>query len=304
MQNNSEDERDIRKISISKVVPDADQPRKNFGDVEEFADSLDCLPTIDVPLIVEKSGTGYVILDGERRHRAAVKAGMRDVWCDVRTNLTDLERSILRLRLNFQHKRWADTEEVKEVRKAYKTWLMKKFTETEDTAKKGRISEFAKVVGIKQQALSDMLAVADSHVSCESLRHGESFEVAAQLARQKTVERQKELLSTAHSMAKKANKSRVSVNMIREAASIVNTRHEDSLEERNKRAFEDIMDTYGRIAQYYPTLQEQLKHITEEKKAELVQKTILAHIAGHQEFLGQLRQRFTWKQFGEGVLET
>jgi len=77
-QNNSDN---ILSLPISKVEPKADQPRHDFDDeaLEELAESLKRHGMIQ-PITVRKLDTGYYqIIAGERRWRAARKAGLDTV---------------------------------------------------------------------------------------------------------------------------------------------------------------------------------------------------------------------------------
>lgn len=70
----------ILKIAINKVEPNVNQPRKAFGDdaLEDLADSIKQYGIIQ-PLLVADKKTHYEIVAGERRWRAAKKAGLKDV---------------------------------------------------------------------------------------------------------------------------------------------------------------------------------------------------------------------------------
>ncbi|PKK39857.1 Chromosome (plasmid) partitioning protein ParB [Clostridiaceae bacterium JG1575] len=70
------------KISINRLKPNKEQPRKHFDDdrLMELAESIR-LHGIIQPILVTKAenGTDYVIVAGERRWRAAKKAGLKEV---------------------------------------------------------------------------------------------------------------------------------------------------------------------------------------------------------------------------------
>lgn len=67
-------------VKISLVEPGGDQPRKNFDEeqISELADSIKKYGVLQ-PLLVQKKGTHYVIIAGERRWRAAKEAGLREI---------------------------------------------------------------------------------------------------------------------------------------------------------------------------------------------------------------------------------
>ena len=77
---------EIFEVEISKVTPNPGQPRKHFDEsqIEELAESISTFGIIQ-PLIVKKNGEDcYVIVAGERRWRAANKAGLKRVPVIVR----------------------------------------------------------------------------------------------------------------------------------------------------------------------------------------------------------------------------
>ncbi len=77
----------LRSVPLGKLVPNPLQPRKTFDEtaLEELAASIRQHGIIQ-PVIVEDSGDGtYLIVAGERRYRAAEKAGLRDVPVVVRS---------------------------------------------------------------------------------------------------------------------------------------------------------------------------------------------------------------------------
>ena len=67
-------------LKITEIEPNREQPRKNFNEdlLEELADSIRQYGIIQ-PLIVQKENEYYKIIAGERRWRAAKKAGLKEV---------------------------------------------------------------------------------------------------------------------------------------------------------------------------------------------------------------------------------
>jgi ParB family chromosome partitioning protein len=70
---------------IEKIIPQQGQPRQHFDKdkLEELAQSIREHGIIE-PLVVRKRGEGYELIAGERRWRAAQRAGLRDVLVVVR----------------------------------------------------------------------------------------------------------------------------------------------------------------------------------------------------------------------------
>ena len=67
-------------MKISSVEPNRDQPRKHFSEegIDELASSIKQYGIIQ-PLLVQKRDDYYEIIAGERRWRAAMKAGLKEV---------------------------------------------------------------------------------------------------------------------------------------------------------------------------------------------------------------------------------
>lgn len=89
-------------IDINDVKPNANQPRKNFDEakLEELAQSIKSHGIIQ-PIVLRKIDKGYEIVAGERRYRAARKAGLKKVPCVVR-ELTDEQNMLVAIIENMQ----------------------------------------------------------------------------------------------------------------------------------------------------------------------------------------------------------
>ncbi len=96
------DENSVISVKISTVVPNKEQPRKQFGEegLAELAESIKQYGVI-VPLIVQKKGRYYEIIAGERRWRAAKLAGIKELPVIVR-EYTDSEAAEIALIENIQ----------------------------------------------------------------------------------------------------------------------------------------------------------------------------------------------------------
>lgn len=60
-------------IPLSEIVPDPNQPRKNFKpeELQELAESIRVHGVLQPIIVMEKNDGGYVLVAGERRYRAA-----------------------------------------------------------------------------------------------------------------------------------------------------------------------------------------------------------------------------------------
>jgi len=77
---------DLREIALDRIEPDPDQPRRTFDEqaLEELAQSIIQYGIVQ-PIVVTPIGDRFQIVAGERRYRAAGKAGLRTVPALVRS---------------------------------------------------------------------------------------------------------------------------------------------------------------------------------------------------------------------------
>ena len=77
----------VQSIKVIEIEPNRNQPRRNFPSesIEELAKSIERYGIIQ-PIIVSKKDDFYEIIAGERRWRAAKKAGLKEMPCIVREN--------------------------------------------------------------------------------------------------------------------------------------------------------------------------------------------------------------------------
>ena len=92
----------ILMLGIEEIEPDRGQPRRYFDEVHivELADSIRAKGVLQ-PLLVRRDSDRYAIVAGERRWRAAQRAGLREVPCIVR-EVTEAEAFELALIENIQ----------------------------------------------------------------------------------------------------------------------------------------------------------------------------------------------------------
>lgn len=114
-------------LSISKIEPNREQPRKNFNDdaLAELADSIKQHGIIE-PIVVVKRKGYYEIIAGERRWRAARLAGLKEVPVVIK-NYTEQEIVEIALIENLQR------EDLNPIEEAFAyDRLMKEFNLTQD----------------------------------------------------------------------------------------------------------------------------------------------------------------------------
>ena len=106
-------------VNITKVEPNREQPRKNFDEdaLEELAESIKQFGLLQ-PILVQDRKTYYEIIAGERRWRAAKKAGLKEVPVIIK-NLSEQEIVEISLIENIQREDLNPIEEAQ----AYKRLL-------------------------------------------------------------------------------------------------------------------------------------------------------------------------------------
>lgn len=125
----------VREIKINEIEPNADQPRKHFDDekLAQLAESIKQHGVVQ-PLIVQREGSTYKIVAGERRWRASRLAGLQTVPAIIRdfTNKQVMEVALIE---NLQREDLNPIEEAEAFEKLLKDYGM---TQEEISAVVGR----------------------------------------------------------------------------------------------------------------------------------------------------------------------
>lgn len=135
----------IGTLPLAQIRPNKDQPRKDFDEerLEELAESIRTLGLVQ-PITVEPLGDGtYQIIAGERRWRAAQRAGLQEIPVYIRTTNAS-ERRELTLIENIQRQ---DLNAI-EVALAYQEIL-----ESQELTQE----ELAKRIGKKRSSIANYL---------------------------------------------------------------------------------------------------------------------------------------------------
>lgn len=135
---------DFLEIDIDRISPNAQQPRTTFRDesLEELAQSIRANGVVQ-PILVRKNGLGYELVAGERRWRAAQRAGLHKIPAVVK-DIPDEKLLELALIENIQREELNPIEEAN----AYQR-LMQDF--------KLRQEDIARQVGKERSSIANML---------------------------------------------------------------------------------------------------------------------------------------------------
>ena len=101
--NMNEADEKIYKIKVMDIEPNRDQPRRNFDEdaLDELASSIKTYGVLQ-PILVNKKDDYYEIVAGERRWRAAKKAGLTEMPCIIKDDLTSKSNKEIALIENLQ----------------------------------------------------------------------------------------------------------------------------------------------------------------------------------------------------------
>lgn len=104
-------------VPISKIHADPNQPRKMFEIIAmgRLAESIKKHGIIN-PLIVEKDGDGYLLIDGERRYRAAKEVGIKEVPIVILASKDPVERTIEQFHIQEMHEGWTPVEKAQVIK--------------------------------------------------------------------------------------------------------------------------------------------------------------------------------------------
>jgi len=123
----------VKKINISNIKPNKNQPRKKFNSIElkELSSSIKSQGLIQPILVREIEGDNFEIIAGERRWRASQLAGVHEIDCIVKHFKEDniFETALIE---NIQREDLNVIEEAE----AYKKLINLKNIKNEEIAKK------------------------------------------------------------------------------------------------------------------------------------------------------------------------
>lgn len=125
---------DARLVAIDAIRPNPFQPRTEMDEaaLAELTESIRTHGVLE-PVIVRPADNGYELVVGERRWRAAQRAGLREIPAVVRA-MTDQEAAVVALVENLQREDLNPIEEAK----AFKRLLELNMTQEEVAAQVGR----------------------------------------------------------------------------------------------------------------------------------------------------------------------
>lgn len=116
----------MQMLDISVIMPDKLQPREYFSADKMFQvrESLKAEGmTTPIDVMDNEDGT-YLIIDGERRYRAATELGWREVPVSINPKMSDEERFVRQFHIQEYHEPWTPIEKARSIIKIAETMGM------------------------------------------------------------------------------------------------------------------------------------------------------------------------------------
>ena len=217
--------KEIVRIKINKIIPNKNQPRLDFYDesIKNLAESIKENGLLQ-PITVRKSGNQYELIAGERRYRACLLNGQKDIEAII-METTDDESANLALVENLQREDLNAIEQALAMKRIMKTEnltqneLAKKLGYRQSTvANKLRLLKLPEYIkkAISQDVITERHARALLNVPSENLREVYDVIVKRNYTVSKTEEYIKEL-SSKHKRKGVSNNLKIGINTIKEA---------------------------------------------------------------------------------------
>jgi ParB family chromosome partitioning protein len=169
-----------RMIAIDKLVPNPQQPRSDLGDLSDLVASVREQGVLE-PLLVRPSDVGrFMIIAGERRYRASIEAGLKEVPC-IELDVDDRGVAEISLIENLQRKDLTAFEEADGLRA-----LVDRFGYTHE--------QIAKRIGKSRTSITESLSIGSLPVEVrEECRRADiaSKSMLLQVVRQPSVDEMK-----------------------------------------------------------------------------------------------------------------
>lgn len=186
-------------VKITMVEPNRDQPRKNFDEdsLEELADSIKQFGLLQ-PIIVQDRKTYYEIIAGERRWRAAKKAGLKEVPVIIK-NLTDQEIVEISLIENIQRENLNPIEEAQAYKRLLTEFNLKQDEVAERVAKsRTAVTNSMRLLklcdNVQQMIIDDMISTGHARALLAIDNKEQQYTIATKIFDEKLSVRETEKL--------------------------------------------------------------------------------------------------------------
>jgi ParB family chromosome partitioning protein len=203
----------VKEIRINDIEPNSGQPRKNFNDekLSQLAESIKQHGVVQ-PLIIQREDSGYKIVAGERRWRAAKLAGLKTVPVIIR-DLSDKQVMEIALIENLQREDLNPIEEAEAYNKLIDDFGMTQ-EEISNTVGKSRpaIANSLRLLSLQEQIRRKLIEgeISSGHARALLAIESKSLQLKAvdEIIRKKLSVRETELLVKRLNTKKKVKTSK------------------------------------------------------------------------------------------------
>ena len=173
-------------VNITKVEPNREQPRKNFDEdaLEELAESIKQFGLLQ-PILVQDRNTHYEIIAGERRWRAAKKAGLKEVPVIIK-NLSEQEIVEISLIENIQRENLNPIEEAQAYKRLLTEFNLKQDEVAERVAKsRTAVTNSMRLLklcdNVQQMIIDDMISTGHARALITIEDEDQQYAIAQQI---------------------------------------------------------------------------------------------------------------------------
>lgn len=112
---------EVKRVRVNLIDPNPMQVRQKFDEekLKELSESIKEVDILSLP-IVQKKGARYQLIAGERRWRAAIKAGLTEILTVIRYELTEFESLLISGSENIQRE---DLTSIERENLVYDLWI-------------------------------------------------------------------------------------------------------------------------------------------------------------------------------------
>lgn len=170
-------------LKIKDIEINKEQPRKQFNEdaLQELADSIEQHGVIE-PLVVTKKDNYYLLVSGERRWRAAMKAGLKEVPVVVK-DYTDQEILEIGLIENIQREDLNPIEEAQAYKKLIEEFHLKQDDVAERVSKsRSAITNILRLLKLSEQVQEMVIDEKISNGHARALLSIEDAELQYEIA--------------------------------------------------------------------------------------------------------------------------
>ncbi|MBO5560469.1 MAG: ParB/RepB/Spo0J family partition protein [Firmicutes bacterium] len=236
----NDDQSKVFSVDINKITPNKSQPRKKFDEesLEELAESIKGIGVIQ-PITVKKNEDHYVIIAGERRWRAARKAGITEIPVIVRDDISDLEALEIALIENIQREDLNPLEEALTYKKFAEEFNLNQEAIAEKVGKsRAAVANSIRLLNLDKRVQTFLVENRLSSGHCRALlglpNNDEQFETAELIIEEGLSVRQTEELIKAKNEAvpeevkkpsiKNPEEARIYISLMKDLKSILGTK--------------------------------------------------------------------------------